>query len=245
LEKANDGMRVSEDFLNGVIKQRLTVYNDAHQHLAKSRIGSPLTDHDAQKPLEQELQTLFISTFCVKGLEGLRREVVTHMQCNAIALSRGKEFKNVELTGTPAGWEFRNKGGVLEECSLKDWDYEKMKKVYKCDLCESFWSKGWNDRKWTDCRACKKFRTAESKPFDASGGISSSMPDSPAQAFSSAKANQNPQWCFYRTSTLIYLRNLKTRLPLQYQCSDRGRCICFAARSMHSKCIYPSEISSI
>ena len=180
-------MLTGNAFLGKVLEHKQATYAKSKENLSKVRIDFPLASQKSQKAIQEDLQALFIATFCVKELEGLRREVVTHLQSNAIALSSKSEFWGYTFTDSLTDWKFPSRSGASEECSLVDWDYRRMKKIdwgkrnYRCDLCESLWSSGWFDFRSTACRACKKFSTTIDKYIELGTEIVSLMPITPPE----------------------------------------------------------------
>jgi hypothetical protein len=197
LKEAHPGIQINNAFLGKVLEHKQATYSTSKEKLAEVRINFPLASQKSQKAIQEDLQALFVATFCVKELEGLRREVVTHLQSNAIALSPKKQFWEYKFTGLLVDWKFPSRNGASEECSLVDWDYRQMdkvnfkKRVYRCSLCESFWTRGWFDFRWSTCMACKKFSARANKPFRPGTEIVSTMPIPPEPEPSSSIPNQN------------------------------------------------------
>jgi hypothetical protein len=179
LEEAHSGIVMDKEFSLEAMRQGQATHHGTKRFLKKLRIQVPLTDYKGQKALTLTLQEIFVATFFNKKLKDLKEEVVKHLQSNALALSDVNTLKKFKFTDSLPEWKFKHDENDFVECSLKEFDYGLMEKVvlenrvYKCDMCDSFWSKGRWDLRWTSCRACRKFSVAEDKPFDIEAGTSS------------------------------------------------------------------------
>jgi hypothetical protein len=183
------GFSASEGWLCVAMGLRGSTFSGIVISLGKLRFKTLLTDRKACEAALKEVGAIFLATFFIDALmskpssklavkakkrkegkpeiEDLRSYVVDHMNTLTIILSKTNTFRKYLFDGMLPLWELPCDTVSTKRYTFRDLDFMTMDlkslskgRIYQCDMCTRFWSRGLLDFKTTTCRSCGAYTTS-------------------------------------------------------------------------------------